>query len=141
MAELLEGEDLRPWGYAPGSYMFQCVDCPKVQSFAQSTIGDKRSVRCIDHARARRDNPEPPKALQPTPYTIDQIDDAIRAIAGERAVRRGDYGWHRVHAMLGAAGQAWIDQRPEDAHSDILRTALKDLNKDGYLRPYDGKWP
>lgn len=75
------------------------------------------------------------------PYTIDQIDDAVRVIAGDYAVRRGDFGWNRPHAMLGAAAKAWIEQLPEDAHTSILRSAILDMNDDGCLKPHDGIWP
>ena len=75
------------------------------------------------------------------PYTIKEIDDAMRAIGGEGTVRVGDFGWSRPIAMLSAASKAWIDQRPEDGHSLILRSALLDLNQTGCLRPHDGVWP
>lgn len=45
-----EGLDLRPWGYAPGSYFFKCIDCPEKPT-TEWPIGDKRSVRCEAHAR------------------------------------------------------------------------------------------
>jgi hypothetical protein len=43
--------DLRPWGYAPGCYAFECSDCvpsPRVRSWG--ALGDKRSTRCKAHA-------------------------------------------------------------------------------------------
>jgi hypothetical protein len=50
-------EDLRAWGYAPGGYMFICLDCPAdisiIDQMARS--GDKRSRRCREHAIAARD--------------------------------------------------------------------------------------
>lgn len=80
--------------------------------------------------------------MQPkTPYTIDQIDEAIRAIVGNNGVDRTSASWARPHAMLSAAGQSWINQRPEDHHSAILRSAPLDLNKTGCLHPHDGVWP
>lgn len=68
-------------------------------------------------------------------YTLDQIDDAMREIMGESAVRPGDYGWNRTTAMLQAASTAWVAQRSEDQHSARLRAAIRDLNRYGYMKP------
>lgn len=76
-----------------------------------------------------------------TPYTIAEIDDAMRAIAGEAGVRPGDWGWNRPHAMLNTASKAWIERRVEDKHTNILRSAILDMNETGCLRPHDGVWP
>jgi hypothetical protein len=73
-------------------------------------------------------------------YTIQQIDDAIIAILGPNGVRRGDWSWARPTAMLVAASRAWILERPEDEHSKLLRAALKDMDKFGYMKPLGG-WP
>lgn len=48
-------DDLRPWGYAPGEYVFRCRDCPADPPFEQRPLGDKRSWRCKPHAEAARD--------------------------------------------------------------------------------------
>ncbi|EJU14150.1 hypothetical protein LH128_05308 [Sphingomonas sp. LH128] len=48
-------DDLRPWGYAPGGYVFTCGDCPENQKIIDRPVGDKRSWRCEAHARAARD--------------------------------------------------------------------------------------
>lgn len=74
-------------------------------------------------------------------YTIQQIDDALRAISGERSVRLSDSGWSRPITMLHAAAAAWTDERPEDDHARVLREALRDLNATGRLHPSDGVWP
>jgi hypothetical protein len=103
--------------------------------------------KTIEHCKAQFNNhldffrgtPTMPPA--PTTYTIASIDEAMRQIAGERAVRPGDYGWNRVTTMLSVASRAWIDERPEDEHSRILRAALRDLNTKGCLTPSDGVWP
>jgi hypothetical protein len=42
--------DLRPWGYAPGSYFVKCIDCPEKPT-TEWPLGDKRSIRCEQHAR------------------------------------------------------------------------------------------
>jgi len=47
-------EDLRPWGYAPGGYVFHCHDCPEDLPFEERATGDKRSWRCKAHAIAAR---------------------------------------------------------------------------------------
>ena len=75
------------------------------------------------------------------PYTIDQLDNAMCEIAGARFVRPGDLGWTRPHAMITVASRAFIDHRPEDEHTTILREALLDLEKAGCLKPSDGIWP
>lgn len=74
-------------------------------------------------------------------YTIAQIDDAMRAISGERAVRVGEPGWHRTTQMIACAARAWINQRPDDDHARALRAGLLDLEQDGKLKPHDGVWP
>lgn len=42
--------DLRDYGYAPGGYMFKCVDCPANLSIIDRPQGDKRAWRCKEHA-------------------------------------------------------------------------------------------
>lgn len=74
-------------------------------------------------------------------YTITELDAAILAIAGEAAINAVQHGRPRPHAMLNAAQQAWIDQRPEDEHTRALRAGLADLNTKGGLLPRDGVWP
>lgn len=74
-------------------------------------------------------------------YTIAQVDEAIRVIAGHHAVRPGDWGWSRPHACLSAASRAWIEERPEDEHSAILRSAIRDLDEHGFFKPVDGAFP
>lgn len=51
-----ETEDLRPWGYAPGWYMFDCIDCPADISMMarMARAAAKRSWRCREHAIAAR---------------------------------------------------------------------------------------
>lgn len=78
---------------------------------------------------------------EPVRYTIAEIDDALRAIGGENAVRIGDSSWSRPLTMLSIASKAWIEGYPEDKHTAILRSALLDLNVKGVLRPHDGVWP
>lgn len=78
------------------------------------------------------------KRLQEATYTIAQIDAAIIDIVpSQRAI----ISRSRPHAMLDAAGVAWVNERPEDDHSRILRAAIKDLNTFGHLKPHDGVWP
>lgn len=50
-------DDLRPWGYAPGPYFFNCVECGHAPQFRRP-IGDKRSIRCEQHARKAREEAE-----------------------------------------------------------------------------------
>jgi hypothetical protein len=88
----------------------------------------------------RKSGGQPTSEQGPVTYTIDQIDEAIRAIAGEWAVRRGDPSWNRPSAMTMAAEKAWIAERVEDEHSARLRAALLDLAKYGWLKPM-GPWP
>lgn len=77
-----------------------------------------------------------------TTYTIDEIDQAIRKFSGEFAARPGDPSWHRSMAMLSAAAQLWIDEPLRVGRDvDVLRQALRDLNKYGHLKPRDGVWP
>jgi len=54
-ASTVDPDDLRPWGYAPGEYLFRCIDCPPDRQIVTRTIGDKRSWRCKPHAEAARD--------------------------------------------------------------------------------------
>lgn len=79
--------------------------------------------------------------FQKVPYTIDQLDESIRAIAGDFAVRLDDTSWARTSAVLAAAGKAWIECYPEDQHTAILRSAALDLNKKARFDPVDGIWP
>lgn len=44
--------DLRPWGYAPGFYLFNCVDCPASLPINEREMADKRAWRCKEHALA-----------------------------------------------------------------------------------------
>jgi hypothetical protein len=50
-------DNLRAWGWAPGHYLFTCQDCPKDMPVLDkmARLGDKRSVRCREHAIAARD--------------------------------------------------------------------------------------
>jgi len=50
--------DLRPWGWAPGAYVFRCIDCPSDLDMydRMGRLGDKRSWRCEEHALAARDS-------------------------------------------------------------------------------------
>ena len=74
-------------------------------------------------------------------YTIDELDEAIRLIAGDHAVRLDEPGWNRPRAALSAAATAWTDDRPEDEHSMRLRQAIHDMNRLGHLKPRDGVFP
>lgn len=81
------------------------------------------------------------RVMRVTDYTVDQIDDALRAILGDDGVRVGDPGWHRTTQMIAAASVAWQKERPEDHHARILRDALRDLSEFGSLRPTNNVWP
>lgn len=67
-------------------------------------------------------------------YTLQQIDNACTAIGGPNTVRPGDWGWNRPMTMITCASKAWIDQYPEDEHTQVLREALQDMNKYGKLQ-------
>lgn len=71
-------DDLRPWGYAPGGYVFTCGDCPENQKIIDRPVGDKRSWRCEAHARAARDAEPTPK---PAP---DDLIARLRAMYSHR---------------------------------------------------------
>jgi hypothetical protein len=49
-------EDLAPWGYAPGSSFFHCIDCMNERSCIDDALhkGHKHSNRCIPHALVAR---------------------------------------------------------------------------------------
>ncbi len=76
-------EDLRPWGYAPGNYVFKCQNCPPDLSMhdRMSKRGDKRAWRCREHAIAARDAaPVAIEALTTPPARsyADAIEDAAK---------------------------------------------------------------
>lgn len=73
-------EDLSPWGWAPGGYVFRCHECGP-QSFLAKPTGDKRSWRCEMHARAAKARyaPKPGEGASMTP------GEAAAYAAGEAA--------------------------------------------------------
>jgi len=54
-AATVDPDDLRPWGYAPGEYVFRCTDCASCNVALSQSLGDKRSWRCRPHAVLARD--------------------------------------------------------------------------------------
>lgn len=76
-----------------------------------------------------------------TRYTIAEIDEAIEAVVPHYTKAVQGYGWSRPHAMLSAAAVAWVNERPEDRHTAVLRAGIRDMNRTGCLHPHDGVWP
>jgi rubrerythrin len=70
--------DLRPWGYAPGGYLINCMDCTPNERNARrlTETADRRATRCKRHAEIARksslDNP-------PQPDPRDATIAALRA--------------------------------------------------------------
>jgi hypothetical protein len=67
-----DGLDLRPFGWAPGGYIFQCIDCPPDQHrLSLDSCGAKRSWRCKRHALKRKaellEFPPAPRIEWPVP--------------------------------------------------------------------------
>ena len=65
-------------------------------------------------------------------YTRSELHLALRTILavpdGHEIPGGPPYACHQ------AAAVCWIDKRPEDRHSEILREALVDLKSFGYFR-------
>lgn len=61
--ETAKQEDLRSFGWAPGDYIFTCIDCGKkpIMPIEGANIGDKRAWRCEKHAREAKVNHEKAK--------------------------------------------------------------------------------
>lgn len=79
-------EDLKPFGWAPGGYAINCIECPKnVRGMAmQNGGGDKRSLRCKKHAT---------EAWRRGPIQIDYSRE-------ERYVEIADRILHSVHPAV-----------------------------------------
>lgn len=74
-------EDLRPWGWAPGTYLHQCLDCPpeeKEKAVGLRDWGDKRAWRCHKHAVEawRRSTSE--ASPSPSPSAVERAAERIR---------------------------------------------------------------
>jgi hypothetical protein len=80
MADDVKDEELYPFGWAPGGYTINCVDCPGGKA-PMGRWGAKRSIRCRPHAveelrkiqarvhalTTRKPNPAPAAGAQNTP--------------------------------------------------------------------------
>lgn len=82
-----------------------------------------------------------PKTAAPpaTPYTLADVDAALREILGHRifdALRQSP-SWSRPQLMKDAAAECFTRQRPEDQHSAVLRAAIQHMNKKGVIMPED----
>ncbi|KGM36148.1 hypothetical protein [Inquilinus limosus] len=65
-------------------------------------------------------------------YTMGDVDAALRAIFGPH------YDPHdRTIHMDRAAARCFVEQRPEDRHTQVLRAALTHLRKTGVILPED----
>lgn len=88
-------DDLRPWGWAPGGYVFKCIDCPTDLPFIKRGLGDKRSSRCYDHAVAAwKDSANPePQLDDPVSEWLENHTDG-RVSAHTITMLRAFYQWH-----------------------------------------------
>jgi hypothetical protein len=76
-------------------------------------------------------------------YTMADVDAAIRAIMGDRlfdALRQSS-SYSRTHMMNDAARRSWVEGRPEDRHSAVLRAAIRHLDRTGVILPEDREAP
>lgn len=77
-------------------------------------------------------------SFQKVPFTQEQLDESIRAIAGGFAVHRDDPGWHYARQILFAGINAWVEGHPEDQHTAIIRSAAIDMDYMACLNPETG---
>lgn len=67
------------------------------------------------------------------PYTMVQVDAALEAIIGSKVFEAYKSGslYNRPMLCDRCATMAWVEMRPEDEHSAILRSAIEDLRTYG----------
>jgi hypothetical protein len=74
------------WGFAPGTYPVNCIDCPPDQPEEDKILGTVSSMRCLLHtieARAHYGRHTEGCTLQfyePEPFNLGQIDDWVLQI-------------------------------------------------------------
>jgi len=82
--------DLRPWGYAPGSYFFRCIDCPPPENITAGAMGAKRSIRCEAHAVEARFLSDAIERGEHLPDAPAPVADAIVTDADREALEAID---------------------------------------------------
>ena len=121
-----EALDLRPWGYAPGSYLFKCIDCPEKPT-TEWPIGDKRSIRCEAHAREAMERAPAQPVADAGGVTEDDVIGLINIVTDLAGVDALDKAypevWGRLDAMVNHAVAAATAAK--DADIVRLREALK----------------
>lgn len=135
-------DDLRPWGYAPGGYVFTCGDCPENQKIIDRPVGDKRSWRCEAHARAARD-------AEPTSKpAADDLIARLRAMYSHRGdgipTQYVNPNGPEAADALEAMGKV-LRPRPFDTwmedYSDVLWHLMPIHEAPFCGTPHDSTWP
>lgn len=94
--------DLRPWGYAPGGYLFKCQDCPADLPILERAVADKYSWRCEKHAL---------EAMQREPTPAAQVASGEMEAPNDNLFDGAEFS-KRIIAKLAADRMSYRDAAP-----------------------------